>query len=212
MDSTCNCKDILNWTNSKLTIIVLILANLLYFIVRKWDISFIALLCQLLFYYIIGKIICKKLDVKICNKTSESKCEEILTNYISEINEKLNKITNLEDIPNLINICILCLLVINFLEKLQSITILILFFDVYVLLNNPTIKKLKDKYLKMVNDLVSKNLLDKIPKYEGSESTSSSSGGRNRSNTRSKREETKKEDEDDDDDENLDGETKTEKY
>jgi len=202
MDSTCNCKDILNWTNSKLTIIVLILANLLYFIVRKWDISFIALLCQLLFYYIIGKIICKKLDVKICNKTSESKCEEILTNYISEINEKLNKITNLEDIPNLINICILCLLIINCFERLKSITILILFFDVYVLLNNPAIKNQKDKYLKMANDLISKNVLSKIPKYE-EKTESESESRRNRSDE--KKDEENKDDAVDGNEENEGG-------
>ena len=166
MENCCKCKDILNWKNPKITIAALIVANILYFLFRNINISFVALASQLLFYYILGKIICKKFDLNLgCNK-NEKECEEELKNYIINLNKKLNKIIELDDIPNLIYICLLCIIISSYLENFKSITILIFFFDIYVLLQNETIKKQKEKYSKMLSDLINKNLLEKIPKYK----------------------------------------------
>jgi len=165
MKNCCNCKDILNWKNPKITIVVLIAVNILYFVFRNTNISFVALASQLLFYYIVGKIICKKFDINICNENEEN-FEEELKNYIIKLNRKLNKIIELDDIPNLIYICLLCIIISSYLENFKSITILIIFFNIYVLLQNETIKKYKEKYSKMLYDLINKNLLEKIPKYK----------------------------------------------
>ena len=138
MENCCKCKDILNWKNPKITIAALIVANILYFLFR---------------------------NINICNENEEN-CEEELKNYIINLNKKLNKIIELDDIPNLIYICLLCIIISSYLENFKSITILIIFFDIYVLLQNETIKKQKEKYSKMLSDLINKNLLEKIPKYK----------------------------------------------
>ena len=87
MDNSCKCKDILNWKNPKMTIAALIAANILYFLVRNIDISVVALLSQLLFYYIVGKIICNKFDLNLCGNSKEDKCEEEL--FITLISRRI---------------------------------------------------------------------------------------------------------------------------
>ena len=166
MEHSCKCKDILNWKNPKMTIAALIGANILYFLVRNINISVVALLSQLLFYYIVGKIICNKFDLNLCGNSKEDKCEEELKEYITKLNRKLKKIISLDDIPSLISICLICIIISSYLENFKSVTILIIFFDIYVLLQNETIKKQKEKYSKMLYDLFNKNLLEKIPKYK----------------------------------------------
>ena len=166
MGSSSKCEDILNWKNPKMTIAALIGANILYFLVRNIDISVVALLSQLLFYYIVGKIVCNKFDINLGCNSKDDKCEEELKELITNLNRKLKKIISLDDIPSLISICLICIIISSYLENFKSVTILIIFFDIYVLLQNETIKKQKEKYSTMLYDLFNKNILEKIPKYK----------------------------------------------